>query len=98
MQLPIEWLNEGKLMHVYDLSNSGKLYVTNNSPEVICMANGHDLIKYMTVEIVNYIDTPKDERKQAKASAKATREHWLTRWFGWGPTSVLLWWRGRTER
>ncbi|NIK68329.1 YqzE family protein [Paenibacillus sp. BK033] len=62
------------------------------------MANGHDLIKYMTVEFVNYIETPRDERKAAKATAKAAREHWLSRWFGWGGASVLLWWRGRTER
>lgn len=61
------------------------------------MASGNDLIKYVTVELVNYIEKPRDERKQTKASAKALREHWLTRWFGWGPISVMLWWRGRTK-
>ncbi|MFX3633074.1 MAG: YqzE family protein [Candidatus Pristimantibacillus sp.] len=59
------------------------------------MASGNDLIKYVTVELVNYIETPRDERKQNKASAKALREHWLTRWFGLGPISVMLWWRSR---
>ncbi|WP_238327396.1 YqzE family protein [Paenibacillus gorillae] len=44
------------------------------------------------------METPRAERKQTKASARAQREHWMTRWFGVGAMSVLLWWRGRAER
>jgi hypothetical protein len=54
-----------------------------------------DLVKYLTEQFVQYIETPKDERKQAKAAAKASREPWLTRWFGWGPASFLIWWRSK---
>ncbi|GKU78307.1 YqzE family protein [Paenibacillus sp. L3-i20] len=62
------------------------------------MAGGNDLVKYMTEQLVQYMETPADERKQAKRSAKAAREPWLTRWFGWGPVSFILWWRGRDQR
>ncbi|ANY70034.1 YqzE family protein [Paenibacillus algorifonticola] len=62
------------------------------------MASGDDLIKYVTVQVVEYMEKPKGERKQMKASAKAIREPWLTRWFGWGPVSLMMWWRGKSER
>ncbi|MFF2093942.1 YqzE family protein [Paenibacillus sp. NPDC058174] len=62
------------------------------------MASGNDLIKYVTEQVVHYMETPRAERKQTKASARAQREHWMTRWFGVGAMSVLLWWRGRAER
>ncbi|OMF37035.1 hypothetical protein BK133_07435 [Paenibacillus sp. FSL H8-0548] len=62
------------------------------------MANSDEYVKYMTEQLVTYLDTPRAERKQTRSSAKALREPWLTRWFGWGPVSVILWWRGRSER
>ncbi|MFF2482831.1 YqzE family protein [Paenibacillus sp. NPDC058071] len=61
------------------------------------MASGNDLIKYMTVQVVQYMETPRAERKQARASAKAQREHWLTRWFGVGAMSLLIWRRSKRE-
>ncbi|MFD0588128.1 YqzE family protein [Paenibacillus sp. GCM10027627] len=59
------------------------------------MAGGNDLVKYMTEQLVQYMETPSEIRKKARTSAKAAREPWLTRWFGWGPASFLMWWRGR---
>lgn len=59
---------------------------------------GDDYAKYMMEQFVAYMETSRDERKQTKTSAKARREPWLTRWFGWGPMSVMLWWRGREHR
>lgn len=56
---------------------------------------GNDLIKYITEQLVQYIEMPVESRKQARSSAKANREHWLTRWFGWGPAGLMIWWRGR---
>ncbi|WP_138751980.1 YqzE family protein [Paenibacillus sinopodophylli] len=60
------------------------------------MAKGDEYVKYITEQFVNYIETPREERKQTRMSAKARREPWLTRWFGLGPMSILIWWRGRT--
>ncbi|MFD0962185.1 YqzE family protein [Paenibacillus chungangensis] len=56
-----------------------------------------DLVKYLTEQFVQFIETPHEQRKQAKASAKATKEPWLTRWFGWGPVGMLLWWKSKNH-
>ncbi len=63
------------------------------------MAKGGDeYIKYVTEQVISYWETPKEERKQNRAIAKANREPWLTRWFGYAPMSFMLWWRGKTDR
>lgn len=63
------------------------------------MAKGGDeYVKYVAEQFIAYMETSKEERKQLKTSAKAKREPWLTRWFGYGPMSLLLWWRGLTGR
>jgi hypothetical protein len=62
------------------------------------MAKGDEYVKFMTEKLIAYIETPREERKQTNVLAKSRREHWLTRWFGWGPMSIMLWWRGRAER
>lgn len=58
----------------------------------------NELAKYMTEQFVTYMETPREQRKQTRSSAKALREPWLTRWFGWGPASLMIWWKIRTER
>lgn len=57
-----------------------------NHKELIHMASGDDLIKYITERVVHYIDTPKDVRRKAKV-----KESWTTRWFGMIPFSMSLW-------
>lgn len=64
----------------------------------MAVKGGSDLVKYMTEQFVNYMETPAEARKEARTSAKAIREPWLTRWFGWGPISLMLWWRSRADR
>lgn len=56
---------------------------------------GDELVKYMAERFVDYMGTPAETRKQARTSAKAAREPWLIRWFGWGPAGLMIWWRGR---
>ena len=46
------------------------------------MAQRDEWIKYMTERVVNYIDTPVEQRKQSKLKRKSQQEHWLIRWFG----------------
>ncbi|MCR8643935.1 YqzE family protein [Paenibacillus sp. N1-5-1-14] len=53
------------------------------------MAKSDDLIKYTTVQVVRYLNTPKDERKKAKAEPKA-REPWSTKWFGMIPAAIMM--------
>ncbi|WP_106766286.1 YqzE family protein [Paenibacillus faecalis] len=50
------------------------------------MASSNDLIKYITERVVNYIDTPKEVRKQGRR-----KEPWTVRWFGMIPFSMSLW-------
>ncbi len=45
-----------------------------------------DYLKYLTKLFVQYVETPKEERKQRKAP----RETWTSRWFGAIPMSIRL--------
>ncbi|MGK5509009.1 MULTISPECIES: YqzE family protein [Brevibacillus] len=48
-----------------------------------------EYLKYLTKLFVQYMDTPKDERRLRKAP----RESWSSRWFGAIPMSIRLLWR-----
>ncbi|MFB9327127.1 YqzE family protein [Paenibacillus aurantiacus] len=61
------------------------------------MAGRDDLIKYVTQQVVTYMDTPEEERRKRRQAAKAAREPWLTKWFGIAPVGIALWWRSRKE-
>jgi hypothetical protein len=56
------------------------------------MANGggEDLVKFITEQVVTYMETPKEDRKQAKEDTKAQRESWQTRWFGLIPLAIRM--------
>ncbi|MEK3882562.1 YqzE family protein [Paenibacillus sp. PL2-23] len=59
------------------------------------MKGGADYVKFVTERFVSYMETPAETRKLTRTSAKAQREPWLTRWFGWGPAGLMIWWRGK---
>lgn len=51
------------------------------------MAKGSDdLVKYITQQVVVYMDTPKEQRKP-----KPAKEHWAMRWFGYSGYSLVQW-------
>jgi hypothetical protein len=54
------------------------------------MAKSDELVKYITQQVVTYIDTPRDIRQQAKAMNKEKRENWQTRWFGMLPLAARM--------
>ncbi|GGI46339.1 hypothetical protein GCM10008018_16600 [Paenibacillus marchantiophytorum] len=54
------------------------------------MAKSDELVKYITQQVVTYIDTPKNVRQQAKAINKEQREDWQTRWFGMLPLAARM--------
>jgi hypothetical protein len=55
------------------------------------MAKSDELVKYVTQRVVRYIETPKEVRRQVRASQKQGREHWETRWFGMLPLAFKMW-------
>ncbi|WP_219837835.1 YqzE family protein [Paenibacillus sp. R14(2021)] len=62
------------------------------------MEKTEDYIKFMTGKVVDYIETPKEERRSNRQKAKATKEPWLTRWFGMGGFAVAQWLRSRNNQ
>ncbi len=48
------------------------------------MASSNDLIKYFTQEVVRYLDTPKEERRQK------TNEPTVYHWFGFMPLAIRM--------
>ncbi len=54
------------------------------------MAKGKELVKFITEQVVTYIETPREARKLAKISSKEQRENWRTRWFGMLPLSIHM--------
>lgn len=62
------------------------------------MAKGNDLVKYVTEQIVHYVEQPIEQRREAKKIARASREPWLVRWFGTGGLSIILWNKKRQDR
>ena len=43
------------------------------------------LVKYITEQVVTYMETPREERR------KGVKEPWSTKWFGMIPISLTLW-------
>ncbi|WP_284640834.1 YqzE family protein [Paenibacillus silviterrae] len=55
------------------------------------MAKSDELVKYVTQRVVQYIEMPKEVRKQVRATQREGREHWETRWFGMLPLALRMW-------
>jgi hypothetical protein len=54
-------------------------------------AKGEDLVKFITEQVVTYIETPKDARKHARQRTKEHRENWQIHWFGLFPLAIRMW-------
>ncbi|ULL19699.1 YqzE family protein [Paenibacillus sp. H1-7] len=55
------------------------------------MAKADELVKYVTEQFVIYMETPREVRKQTKASIRQSREQWQYRWFGMLPIAARMW-------
>lgn len=64
------------------------------------MAKSDELVKYITQQLVTYIDTPRDVRKQKREQRRSIRQKtpWTYRWFGVLPLFFKLWLRQRKQR
>ncbi|MCC2686192.1 MAG: hypothetical protein K0R75_3091 [Paenibacillaceae bacterium] len=62
------------------------------------MAKSDELVKYITQRVVEYIDTPKEVRRENKQAVKTReREPGLQRWFGMIPDSIRIWLQQRKK-
>lgn len=50
-------------------------------------SKGDELVKYITERVVDYVETPREIRKERSKA----REPWTNRWFGMIPFSISLW-------
>lgn len=56
------------------------------------MAKGDELVKYITEQVVSYMETPREERKRMRVERRSrARESWERRWFGMLPMAVSMW-------
>lgn len=51
------------------------------------MAKGDELVKYITERVVDYVETPREVRRERSKP----KEPWTRRWFGMIPFSLSLW-------
>lgn len=59
----------------------------------MAVKDGKEYVTFVTKQIVSYMETPKDVRRQSRSEAKQRKEHWAARWFGMAPFGIVLWWR-----
>lgn len=50
----------------------------------------NDYVKFMTQEIVQYMDKPKDDRKKQRQQKKQERQPFAVRWFGVLPYALIM--------
>lgn len=56
--------------------------------------DGDKLVKYITEQVVTYLDTPKETRLESRMKNRKNRERWVFRWFGFVPYALSFWYRG----
>lgn len=52
-----------------------------------------DIVTILTEKLVNYVETPKAQRKEVRRAKQEVKEPWSIRWFGMIPLSLSIWWR-----
>lgn len=52
--------------------------------------SGNDYIKFMTEQVVTYIDLPSNERKKRREQQKEERQTYTNRWLGVLPFAVKI--------
>lgn len=57
------------------------------------MMSGNDYIKYMTGQIIGYLDLPKDEKKERRKKQKQEKDLLSSRWLGMLPFAMKMLWK-----
>ncbi|MFZ3577889.1 YqzE family protein [Virgibacillus sp. DJP39] len=55
--------------------------------------SGNDYIKYMTGQIIGYLDLPKDEKKERRKKQKQEKDLLSSRWLGMLPFAMKMLWK-----
>lgn len=55
--------------------------------------SGNDYVKFMTEQVVTYIDLPSEERKKRKVAQKKTPATYSNRWLGILPFAIKTIWK-----
>ncbi|MFD1426787.1 hypothetical protein JOD24_000975 [Kroppenstedtia sanguinis] len=50
----------------------------------------NDYLKFLVQEMVKYMDTPREERRQARTLRREQRMHWTYRFFGMIPFGMKM--------
>ena len=58
----------------------------------------NDYVKYVTEQLVNYMDKPKEVRKELKTQKKLERDPVVTQLFGVIPLSIMLFVKNRKSK
>jgi len=59
--------------------------------------SSQDLIKFLTREFVQYMDTPREERIKRKQERKTQKPSWSNHWFGVMPMMLKLLFRRKSK-
>ena len=57
------------------------------------MADGDKLVRYITQQVVNFLDTPRTTRLESRRRNRTNRERWAYRWFGMIPFALGFWYK-----
>lgn len=57
------------------------------------MADGDKLIRYITQQVVSFLETPRTSRVESRNRKKSNRELWALRWFGLVPFALSFWYK-----
>jgi hypothetical protein len=55
------------------------------------MADGDKLVRYITEQVVTFLETPRGTRIASRKSRKNNKERWAYRWFGLVPFALGFW-------
>ncbi|TYR82429.1 YqzE family protein [Priestia megaterium] len=58
----------------------------------------NDYVKYVTQQLVQYMDQPKEQRRTQRIKKKEARSSFSNRWFGMIPLSFMMWYRKTKKR
>lgn len=60
--------------------------------------SANDYVKFVTQQVVRYMDQPKEVRTETKKLKKLEKEPFLTKWFGMLPLSVMMMVKNKKEK
>lgn len=55
--------------------------------------DGDKLVRYITEQVVTFLDTPRTTRLESRKRNKNNRERWAFRWFGLLPFAISFWYK-----